>query len=253
MPLNNADSIVLSSPATAEIETLVDQLSLHVVTHQPDITQLVWDGTHIAIHAPDLGNPIFIDFVSGKNAHRRQFGGGRGQPLARAMGLKKGNTPTVMDATAGFGRDAFVIASLGCHVQLIERQTWVAALLQDGLHRAQQSSDTAEISQKMHLVHADAISYLQQLNDVDKPDVVYLDPMYPTRDKAALVKKDMRLLHQLAGSDIDSAPLLVAAKAAAKKRVVVKRPSTARYIAEQKAQAEISSKTTRYDVYIHTE
>ncbi|SEH07868.1 class I SAM-dependent methyltransferase [Candidatus Venteria ishoeyi] len=64
---------------------------------------------------------VFVDFVSGAVAHRRRFGGGRGQALARAAGLKKGKTPTIVDATAGLGRDAFVLASLGCQVMLLER------------------------------------------------------------------------------------------------------------------------------------
>lgn len=251
MPHNNAASIVLSATTTVEIQALIEQLELDVVPHNPLSSQLVWDGVKLAIHAPDLGKPIFVDFVGGKNAHRRQFGGGCGQPFARAIGLKKGKRPTVIDATAGFGRDAFVLAALGCQIHLLERQPWIAALLQDGLNRANKNADTAEISQRMTLIYADAIMHFKQLKPTDKPDVIYLDPMYPSRDKSALVKKDMRLLHQLAGADMDSEHLLKSAQAMANKRVVVKRPSSAPYIATHKPQAEISGKTTRYDIYIH--
>ncbi|WP_445775347.1 class I SAM-dependent methyltransferase, partial [Shewanella sp.] len=64
---------------------------------------------------------INVDFVSGAVAHRRKFGGGRGQSIAKAVGLKQGVTPTVVDGTAGLGRDAFVLASLGCKVIMVER------------------------------------------------------------------------------------------------------------------------------------
>ena len=44
-----------------------------------------------------------VDFVCGAVAHRLRFGGGRGQALAKAMGLRAGKTPSVIDATAGLG------------------------------------------------------------------------------------------------------------------------------------------------------
>ncbi len=100
------------------------------------------------------GKPLSVDFVSGKAAHRRQFGGGRGQLVAKACGLTKGITPSVVDATAGLGRDAFVLASLGAQVLMIERVEAIAALLQDGLERAASADETALIAGRMALRHA---------------------------------------------------------------------------------------------------
>ncbi len=39
-------------------------------------------------------------------AHRRKFGGGRGEAVAKAVGIKGDYLPDVVDATAGLGRDA---------------------------------------------------------------------------------------------------------------------------------------------------
>ena len=36
------------------------------------------------------GKPLWVDFVGGRAGHRRRFGGGRGQLVARACGLAKG-------------------------------------------------------------------------------------------------------------------------------------------------------------------
>ncbi|HAD42901.1 MAG TPA: 16S rRNA (guanine(1516)-N(2))-methyltransferase, partial [Plesiomonas shigelloides] len=80
---------------------------------------------------PKLG-AICVDFVGGTMAHRRRFGGGRGEAVAKAVGIKKGYLPDVVDATAGLGRDAFVLASIGCRVRLLERHPVVAALLDGG-------------------------------------------------------------------------------------------------------------------------
>ncbi len=229
-------------------EGLARQLSLPFTSLEPHHIQLVITQQHTEIRAPGLGNPIFIDFEQGKNAHRRQFGGGRGQPLAKAIGLKNGATPTIIDATAGFGRDAFVLANLGCQITLIERNPLIATLLKDALQRARANSDIAMVISRMSLLNNDAITYLSQCEK--QADIIYMDPMYPSREKSALVKKEMRLLHKLAGPDTDSEQLLTTAKKVALKRVVIKRPKSAPFVGGQKPSTSIESKNTRYDIYL---
>jgi 16S rRNA (guanine1516-N2)-methyltransferase len=227
---------------------LAKRLSLPFSLLNQQQIQLVLTQQHIEIRTPDLGNPIFIDFEQGKNAHRRQFGGGRGQPLAKAIGLKKGATPTIIDATAGFGRDAFVLANLGCKITLVERNPLIATLLDDALQRASDNIEISDVISRMALIGDDADHYLNSLET--KPDVIYMDPMYPSREKSALVKKELRLLHELAGPDLDSQKLLTTARATALKRVVVKRPKSAAFVGSQKPTTSIESKNTRYDVYV---
>lgn len=194
---------------------------------------------------------VFVDFVAGAVAHRRRFGGGRGQTIAKAVGLKGGAMPSVLDATGGLGRDAFVLASLGCTVTLIERSAVVAALLQDGLERAALDEEIGGwVSARMKLCHANALTFMEQMEEGDYPDVVYLDPMFPHRKKSAQVKKEMRLLQQLLGGDEDADSLLPAALNVAKKRVVVKRPDYAPCLAGLEPTMAIKSKKHRYDVYV---
>ncbi|NOQ81133.1 MAG: 16S rRNA methyltransferase [Methylophaga sp.] len=248
------ENIITVSTDSRELEpvasVLANKLNLDLAELNQQQIQLVVTQQHIEIRAPDLGNPIFIDFEQGKNAHRRQFGGGRGQPLAKAIGLKKGATPTIIDATAGFGRDAFVLANLGCQITLIERNPLIATLLENALHRAADNHEISDVITRMSVINHDAIAYLRKLEPQARPDVIYMDPMYPSRDKSALVKKDMRLLHQLAGPDTDSEQLLTTARKSALKRVVVKRPKSAPFVGEQKPTTSIESKNTRYDVYM---
>lgn len=192
--------------------------------------------------------PIKVDFVEGASAHRRKFGGGRGQDIAKAVGLKHGFTPQVLDATAGLGRDAFVLASLGCKVTLMERNPVVAALLADGLSRASLNTEVADIIANMTLIHA---SSLEQMNLAESPDIVYLDPMYPHKEKSALVKKEMRIFQHLVGEDNDADSLLTPAKALAKYRVVVKRPNYAEPLNHQKPSTAIKMKKNRFDIYVN--
>ncbi|MEN8171195.1 MAG: class I SAM-dependent methyltransferase [Pseudomonadota bacterium] len=201
--------------------------------------------------ADDAPGPVFVDFLGGAVGHRHQFGGGRGQTIAKAVGLKGGNNPSVVDATAGLGRDAFVLASLGCQVTMVERSAVVAALLADGLKRAAADAELGQwIGQRMRLVQNDAIGWMNELDKCDFPDVVYLDPMFPHRQKSALVKKEMRLFQKLLGFDEMAGELLSAALRIAKKRVVVKRPDHAPCLSERKPTMQIKGKKHRFDVYV---
>ncbi|MES4614946.1 MAG: 16S rRNA (guanine(1516)-N(2))-methyltransferase RsmJ [Ewingella sp.] len=196
---------------------------------------------------PKLG-AIFVDFVGGTMAHRRKFGGGRGEAVAKAVGVKGSYLPNVVDATAGLGRDAFVLASLGCHVRMLERNPVVAALLDDGLERGYRDAEIGPwLRERMTLLHASSLTALSELTP--KPEVVYLDPMYPHKQKSALVKKEMRVFQGLVGPDEDADGLLEPARRLATKRIVVKRPDYAPPMADIAAQAAVVTKSHRFDIY----
>lgn len=240
--------ILLEDPAKAALaQALASQLD------QTDYPQFALVFTPERLELRKLDEPklgaVYVDFVEGAVAHRRKFGGGRGQSIAKAVGLKAGATPTVVDATAGLGRDAFVLASLGCKVTLIERSPVVAALLQDGLMRAAQDPEIGPwVSERMRLLQGPAVDNLLALTE--RPEVVYLDPMFPHKQKSALVKKEMRVFQSLVGPDLDADALLPAALKMADKRVVVKRPDYAGWLNEHKPSMAIETKSNRFDVYV---
>ncbi len=197
--------------------------------------------------------PVYADFVAGRADYRRKHGGGRNQPLARAVGLKGNAELNVIDATAGLGRDAFVLASLGAKVVMLERSGVVGALLQDALRRAHADPVVSVIAARMQLVVTDAVTFLDALSarpTVVRPEVVYLDPMYPHTNKTALQKKEMQLFRAVVGTDDDAAQLLAAARRAAGGRVVVKRPLNAPFLADAKPSGKVTSKNTRFDLYL---
>ncbi|OCQ54238.1 Ribosomal RNA small subunit methyltransferase J [Photorhabdus australis subsp. thailandensis] len=222
----------------------------NLVHDESAVMALVLTPQHLELRKldePKLGG-IYVDFVSGVMAHRRRFGGGRGEAVAKAVGIKKDYLPTVVDATAGLGRDAFVLASLGCHVRMLERHPVVAALLDDGLQRGYQDAEIGGwLQERMTLLHASSITALADITP--QPDVVYLDPMYPHKQKSALVKKEMRVFQSLVGADEDANNLLAPARALAKRRVVVKRPDYAEPLAGVAASAAITTKNHRFDIY----
>lgn len=183
-------------------------------------------------------SPLSVDFSRQTVQKRRDAG--KKQGLVRACKPMQGMR--ILDVTAGWGRDAAVLASFGADVVMIERQPMMAALLADGLARCA-SSDAFKLS----LVHTDAKDYLMALAESDYPDVIYIDPMHPSRQKSALVKKDMQALQQLLGADDDVEALIQCAIQHARQRVVVKWPQ--RLIAVLKPDLSVPGKTVRFDIY----
>ncbi len=197
---------------------------------------------------PDL-TPIVIDFVSGRVAYRRKYGHAGGEAIGRAVGIKKSHRPIIVDATAGFGRDAFVLATLGCRVHMIERSPIIAKLLEDGLYRTGQDEKLAAlVKDKLSLSCGDSRHELSRLQF--EPEVIYLDPMFPQKTKPALVKKDMRVLQHIVGQHDDANELLNLALTIATKRVVVKRPAYAGHLAALKPQSCLKTKKHRFDIYL---
>ena len=213
--------------------------------------QLVFEDERVELFDTVLNTAVHVDFIEGALAHRRQSGGGRGQAIARAVGLKHGKTPSVLDITAGLARDAYILASLGCTLTLVEQSPVLFALVEDGVRRGIEDEGTAMTLQNfMNLVNADSVLYMEHMDRETKPDVIYIDPMYPERKKSALVKKDMQILQHLLGKDQDAERLLKTALESAADRVVVKRPLHAEPVGNIEPDTSISSKKTRYDVYL---
>ncbi|GAA0856340.1 class I SAM-dependent methyltransferase [Aliiglaciecola litoralis] len=232
-------------------KTIAEKWGFAFVTEQQSGMALVLSEHYLSLKQlddPKLG-AVYVDFASDALTFRRLHGGGKKEAIAKAVGLKKGFVPQVLDATAGLGRDAFVLASLGCEVDMIERSPVVSALLEDGLQRAESEPQLMEWLPKRMRLHFGKAPLLLNNWQHSKPDVVYLDPMFPHRKKSALVKKEMRLFQQLLGPDEDADDLLTPALALAGRRVVVKRPESAPHLDGKTPSMAITGKKLRFDVY----
>lgn len=223
------------------------------MNEHPFVLELTQEGLQLRWQSQPKVKPLLLDFVAGKQAWRRQAGSLRDEAIVRACGIQKGHRPDVLDATAGLGRDGMILAHAGCPVRFLERNRAIHALLNDAVYRASQDEHIGPwVSERVRVLPAGSIlqpAYAAQL--LTKPPMaVYLDPMFPHRDKSAAVKKDMQILQTLVGSDEDSADLLDAALSLATHRVIVKRPAKAPHLAERAPQAQVASKKHRFDIYI---
>lgn len=209
------------------------------------------NGLHLAkiINASQIKSLLYVDFIKGKSGYRHSRNLTIRQPLAKAVGIKPGVRPSVYDATAGLGSDAFVLACLGCQVSMCERSPVLYFLLEDGLERAIKNKKTSQIvSTRMKLTLGD--SRIKLLNSSLKFHTIYLDPMYPHRTSSALNKQEMRIIRDLVGDDADDDILLELALSVAQNRVVVKRPKGADKLSERTPSFVIPMKNSRYDIYL---
>lgn len=187
-------------------------------------------------------------FIEGPILHRLKYGKGRGQNLAKAVGFKFNKNRTIIDATAGLGYDAFILASLGANVTLIERSEKIYDLLKAAISEAKlYGGEISKIVNRMNLLFGDSKDILPNI----APEVILIDTMYKDRKKSALVKNDMRLVREVVGSDSDYVELINVALNNASKRVVIKQPRYAETLDNIKGCShQILGKTIRYDVYV---
>lgn len=245
-----------SGPLLCKAKQLAQSLNLPFLSSNT-IAQgyiLLQTDSHLELHeilsqGRFSGSPLVIDFVTGKNGYRRRHNTTIHQPLARAVGIKPGFRPTIVDGTAGLGRDGFVLACLGCNVILVERSKVLGALLRDGLHRGLKDEAVGQIiSKRLILMVTDTKEVLKELPS--RPHSIYLDPMYPKREKSALNKKEMRILRALVGDDQDGSSLLECALDHAANRVVVKRPKLAPLLGKRRPSFQITMSSSRFDIYL---
>ena len=187
-------------------------------------------------------------FIEGPILHRLKYCKGRGQNLAKAVGMKFNKNRNIIDATAGLGYDSFILASLGAKVTLIERSKKMHDILQIGIDEGISfGGEIEKIINRMNLLFGDSKDILPKLS----PEVIMIDTMYKDRKKTALVKNNMRLVREIVGPDSDYIELLKVALNCAKNRVVLKQPRYADPIEEiRKCSHQILGKTIRYDVFM---
>lgn len=166
--------------------------------------------------------------------------------LIKAVGKKNRSEDTViLDATAGLGEDSFLLAAAGYKVKMFEKDRIIAKLLEDGLKRAYDISGMAEIIDRMELIREDSICAME--NNSFEPDIVYLDPMFPQREKSGLIKKKFQILQQLESPCDEEEKLLNAALKTGAKKIIIKRPLKGAYLAGVKPGYSLKGRAIRYD------
>jgi len=145
------------------------------------------------------------------------------------------------------GEDALLIAAAGYTVTLHEQNPVIAVLLKDALRRAKKNTVLKDIVSRMKVVEGD--SSLLLADYIDEVDVIYLDPMFPARQKSGLINKKLQLIQRLEPPCTSENELFDAAISAAPGKIIVKRPLKSPNLADKKPNYVLNGKAIRYDCY----
>ena len=233
---------LLSLPVVASVEQARQQGIGLVLDYFPEGLGLQRSG--------ERERPLVVEFVAGRQGWRAGHDRFRHELVVKSClsGLPGDRQLRVIDATAGLGRDAFLLACAGARVSLMERQPVLAAMLRDGLQRLARA--LPEVAARMSLQEGDALELLGACEP--SPDCVLLDPMFPVRQKSAAVKKELVILQQLEAPPTmeQEKALLMAARQSGAARVVVKRPLKAPPLAAETPAFQRAGKAVRFDTYL---
>ena len=247
MTLPNFSPVIFCPPMTEQAQekkalTLAKTLGLTLVAHAPKAVWYLKLKDNVLSCCQD-NNSLCIDFLNASTQHRLKTLN-RHDPLLKAFGSSLNDKASLLDGTAGLGQDALCLAKQGVKVTMIERSPYVHALLENGLQR---SKDWLRDNNfRLTLIHSDTLAFLKQIPNSQYPDMIYLDPMYPSKQKSALSKLPMQCLQAMTEAQDDTA-LLAMARKKAKKRVVVKRPSRSQPL--MTPDTSTHGKSHRFDIY----
>lgn len=178
--------------------------------------------------------------------HRVTNGRLQHEMLVRAAKSDKPGRKAI-DATAGMGEDAFLLAAQGYEVTLFEQNPVIAVLLKDALRRAKKHPVLKDIASRMNLVQDNSVEGMSKL--LDPVDVIYLDPMFPARQKSSLINKKLQLIQKLEPPCSEETDLFDAAISASPSKIIVKRPLKSEFLAGRKPSYTLNGKAIRYDCY----
>ncbi len=223
--------------------SLADRLNADITDTYGDKLTVIFDVSGVSLSGYGLS------YQGDFEAMIRRVSGGR---LLHEMLVKAVKTTETglkaIDATAGMGEDAFLIAAYGYEVTLCEQNPVIAALLSDAIKRAKKNPATKDIASRMHLIEGNSIDILT--GEIQTPDVIYLDPMFPARQKSGLINKKLQLIQKLEPPCAGEEELFDAAIKAGPKKIVVKRPLKSPNLAGRKPNYVLNGKAIRYDVYL---
>ncbi len=223
------------------VESLSRKLNAPIQEQPGDDLTLLADGSGLTLTG--YGLSLRGDFEQ----MLRRISDGR---LAHEMLVHVTKTKTsglrAIDATAGMGEDSLLLAASGYQVTMYEQNPVIAALLRDALRRGKKHPVLKEVVERMTLVEGNSVELMPSQTDVE---IIYLDPMFPSKKKSSLTNKKLQLIQKLEHPCMDEEELLNAAVAAHPGKVVIKRPNNGKYLADRKPDYSVSGKAIRYDCF----
>lgn len=241
--MNKKITVCLGKGGQREMaESFARRTGAEIVENQGDYLTVMFDSKGVSLAG--FGLTYQGDFEN--MLHRVTNGRLQHEMLVRAAKSEKPGRRAI-DATAGMGEDAFLLAAQGYEVTLYEQNPVIAALLKDALRRARKNMILKEIAERMKLVEGNSVECMEK--QLDPVDVIYLDPMFPARQKSGLINKKLQLIQKLEPPCSAETDLFDAAIKANPSKIIVKRPLKSEFLAGRKPSYTLNGKAIRYDCY----
>ena len=241
--MNKKITVCLGKGGQREMaESFARRTGAEIVENPGDYLTVMFDSKGVSLAG--FGLTYQGDFEN--MLHRVTNGRLQHEMLVRAAKSEKPGRRAI-DATAGMGEDAFLLAAQGYEVTLYEQNPVIAALLKDALRRARKNMILKEIAERMKLVEGNSVECMEK--QLDPVDVIYLDPMFPARQKSGLINKKLQLIQKLEPPCSAETDLFDAAIKANPSKIIVKRPLKSEFLAGRKPSYTLNGKAIRYDCY----
>ena len=244
MIMKNVSILIKKGGDKALAESLSNKIKSRILDTEGDGLTVVFDAKGVSLSGYNL--TYQGDF---EGMLRRVTDGRLSHEMLSKATKKDIDNPKAIDATAGMGEDAFIIAANGYDVTLHEQNPVIALLLKDAIRRAKRQPSLKDIVNRMHVVEGDSVEILSQR--IDPIDLIYLDPMFPGRQKSGLIGKKLQLIQKMESPCSEECELFDAAIQAGPSKIVVKRPLKAPFLAEKKPNYSLDGKAIRYDCYTY--
>ena len=204
------------------------------------------DTNGVEIELPSSGLRFHHSFISGPMAARAAQST---QLLLKACNNKQRNIDTILDVTAGWGVDSYILARHGQRVTMLEQNRLVSSIVDYSIELLADDPATADMASRMKILNTDAVSYLQRPGNDDEYDCIYLDPMFGTHKSGAKPAKEMQVL-QVITANMNMDDCFQLALQNARKRVVVKRAAKAPRLNSLKPDLVQRARSVRFDIYL---
>ena len=156
---------------------------------------------------------------------------------------KKG--ATVLDCTAGFGRDSYILAKYGFSVTMIEKNPITTLLLNNSIGKLLGGT---EVYNRLKLIHGDSYDYLKLCDK--QYDYIYIDFMFNKLKNSPLSSKNDETLKLISDDKENRMKLLNLAKKKCKDKVIIKNYKYSPSITGITPDYQIKTKLLNYYIFL---
>ncbi len=200
-----------------------------------------------------------VDFSTNSFLYRCNKITQKTEKLLQAFKIPPSNNHySILDITAGFATDGFLLACQGAEVTLLENNLIVYQAVNDAIQRLQTTQNLQTIINRLKIIYIDSRDFLEKcIANKRQYNAIYIDPMFPVKGKTSKAKKELQLLQKLITNNTLSYDnisqindIIKLAKQVVMEKIVIKAPKQLNKISDFQENYCIYGKTCCFYVYL---